>query len=156
MNLSRSHQFLCAISIVALGLPAMAQDSGAKKRLTPVEVEALPVQSGGVGTAGLGAVTTRVLFGDPTKPGLYTIELKVAPNTVIQAHTHRDTRTAIVVSGLWYFGYGPTNEQALVKGLPPGAFYTEPASESHFARTGPEGATVAITGYGPTDTVYGK
>jgi len=78
------------------------------------------------------------------------------PNTVIQAHTHRDTRTAIVVGGLWYFGYGPTNEQALVKGLPPGAFYTEPAGESHFARTGPEGATVAITGYGPTDTVYGK
>jgi len=104
----------------------------------------------------LPAVTTRVLFGDPTKSGLYTIELKVAPNTVIQAHTHRDTRTAVVVSGLWHFGYGPKNEQALVKALPPGAFYTEPAGESHFARTGPEGATVSITGYGPTDTVYGK
>jgi quercetin dioxygenase-like cupin family protein len=97
-----------------------------------------------------------VLFGDPTKSGLYTIELKVAPNTVIQAHTHRDTRTAVVIGGLWYFGYGPRNEQALVKALPPGAFYTEPAGESHFARTGPEGATVSITGYGPTDTVYGK
>ena len=91
-----------------------------------------------------------------TKSGLYTIELKVAPNTVIQAHTHRDTRTAVVISGLWYFGYGPKNEQALVKALPPGAFYTEPAGESHFARTGPEGATVSITGYGPTDTVYAK
>ena len=97
-----------------------------------------------------------MLFGDPTKAGLYTIELRVAPNTVIQAHTHRDTRTAVVVNGLWYFGYGPKNEQALVKALPAGAFYTEPAGESHFARTGPEGATVSITGYGPTDTVYGK
>ena len=28
--------------------------------------------------------------------------------------------------------------------------------ESHFARTGPEGATVSITGYGPTDTVDAK
>ena len=82
--------------------------------------------------------------------------LKVAPNTIIQAHTHRDTRTAVVISGLWHFGYGPKNEQALVKGLPLGAFYTEPAGESHFARTGPEGATVSITGYGPTDTVYAK
>ncbi len=45
------------------------------------------------------------------------------------------------------------HEQTLVKALPPGAFYTEPAGEPHFARTGPEGATVSITGYGPTDTV---
>jgi hypothetical protein len=48
--------------------------------------------------------------------------------SLIQAHTHRDTRTAVVISGLWYFGYGPKNEQALVKALPPGAFYTEPAA----------------------------
>ena len=116
-----------------------AQDGQMKRRLTPKEIEAVPSESAGAGTSGLPAVTTRVLFGDPTKSGLYTIELRVAPNTVIQAHTHRDTRTAVVVSGLWYFGYGPTNNQALVKALPPGAFYTEPASESHFARTGPRG-----------------
>ena len=147
---------LCVLSLFALTLPATGQDGEMKRRLTPKEIEALPSQSAGAGTSGLPAVTTRVLFGDPTKSGLYTIELNVAPNTVIQAHTHRDTRTAVVVSGLWYFGSGPKNEQALVKPLPQGAFYTEPASESHFARTGPEGATVTITGYGPTDTVYGK
>src|SRR5580765_617584 len=156
MDRPRHGQLLCVVSLLALTVLATAQDSQVKRRLTPKEIEALPAESGGAGTSGLVAVTTRVLFGDPTKPGLYTIELKVAPNTVIQAHTHRDTRTAIVVGGLWYFGYGPRNEQALVKGLPPGAFYTEPAGESHFARTGPEGATVAITGYGPSDTVYGK
>src|SRR6185436_18133691 len=48
-------------------------------------IEALPSESAGAGTSGLQAVTTRVLFGDPTKSGLYTIELRVAPNTVIQA-----------------------------------------------------------------------
>ena len=147
---------LCVMSLLTLSLVAAAQDGQVKRRLTPKEIEALPSESAGAGTSGLPAVTTRVLFGDPTKSGLYTIELKVAPNTVIQAHTHRDTRTAVVISGLWYFGYGPKNEQALVKALPPGGFYTEPAGESHFARTGPEGATVSITGYGPTDTVYGK
>ena len=147
---------LCVMSLLALSLLAAAQDGQVKKRLTPKEIEALPSQTAGAGKAGLPAVTTRVLFGDPTKSGLYTIELKVAPNTVIQAHTHRDTRTAVVISGLWYFGYGPKNEQALVKALPLGAFYTEPAGESHFARTGPEGATVSITGYGPTDTVFAK
>jgi quercetin dioxygenase-like cupin family protein len=153
---TRYWRLFCVMSLLALSLAATAQDSQAKRRLTPKEIEALPSQSAGAGTSGLPGVTTRVLFGDPTKSGLYTIELKVAPNTVIQAHTHRDTRTAVVVSGLWYFGYGPKNEPGLVKGLPPGSFYTEPAGESHFARTGPEGATVSITGYGPTDTVCGK
>jgi quercetin dioxygenase-like cupin family protein len=156
MDRPRYGQLLCVISFLALSLLAAAQDTQVKRRLTPREIEELPSESAGAGTSGLPAVTTRVLFGDPTKPGLYTIELKVAPNSVIQAHTHRDTRTAVVISGLWHFGYGRKNEQALVKALPPGAFYTEPAGESHFARTGPEGATVSITGYGPTDTVYAK
>ena len=151
-----SWPLLCVMWLLALSLVATAQDGQVKRRLTPKEIEALATESAGAGTSGLPAVTTRVLFGDPTKSGLYTIELRVAPNTVIQAHTHRDTRTAVVVNGLWYFGYGPKNEQALVKALPPGAFYTEPAGEPHFARTGPEGATVSITGYGPTDTVYVK
>jgi quercetin dioxygenase-like cupin family protein len=152
----RVRPLLCAISLLALSPLATAQDGQPKTRLLPKEIEALPSQSAGAGTSGLPAVTTRLLFGDPTKPGLYTIELRVAPNTVIQAHTHRDMRTAVVVSGLWYFGYGPKNEQTLVKALPPGSFYTEPAGEVHFARTGTEGATVSITGYGPTDTVYSK
>ena len=156
MDRLRSWPLLSVMWLLALSLVAAAQDGQVKRRLTPKEIEALPTQSAGAGTSGLPAVTTRVLFGDPTKSGLYTIELRVAPNTVIQAHTHRDTRTAVVVNGLWYFGYGPKNEEALVKALPPGAFYTEPAGESHFARTGPEGATVSITGYGPTDTVYTK
>ena len=156
MDRLRYGQLLCVISFLALSLLAAAQDTQVKRRLTPKEIEALPTENAGAGTSGLPAVTTRVLFGDPTKPGLYTIELKVAPNSVIQAHTHRDTRTAVVISGLWHFGYGPKNEQALVKALPLGAFYTEPAGEWHFARTGPEGATVSITGYGPTDTAYAK
>ena len=156
MGRLRNWPLVCVMSLLAVTLVGTAQDGQVKRRLTPEEIEGLPSQSAGAGTAGSAAVTTRVLFGDPMKPGLYTIELKVAPNTVIQAHTHQDTRTAVVVSGLWHFGYGPKNEQALVKALPPGAFYTEPAGESHFARTGPEGATVSITGYGPTDTVYGK
>ena len=156
MDRLRYGQLLCVISFLALSLLAAAQDTQVKRRLTPREIEELPSESAGAGTSGLPAVTTRVLFGDPTKSGLYTIELRVAPNTVIQAHTHRDTRTAVVISGLWHFGYGPRNEQGLVKALPAGAFYTEPAGESHFARTGPEGATVSITGYGPTDTVYAK
>ena len=107
MDRLRCWPLLC-VSLLALSPVATAQDGQAKRRLTPKEIEALPSESAGAGTSGLPAVTTRVLFADPTKAGLYTIQLQVAPNTVIQAHTHRDTRTAVVVSGVWYFGYPRT------------------------------------------------
>ena len=156
MNRLRGGRLLCVTSLLAWSVVATAQDSQVKKRLTPKEIEALPSDERRRRHVRIAGRHNASPLRRPTKSGLYTIELRVAPNTVIQAHTHRDTRTAVVISGLWHFGYGPKNEQALVKALPPGAFYTEPAGESHFARTGPEGATVSITGYGPTDTVYGK
>ena len=147
---------VCIVSILGWTVATAGQQRDLRTRLTPAEVDAVQTEVAGAGTSGLPAVTTRVLFGDPTKPGLYTIELRIAPSTTIQAHTHRDTRTAVVLDGVWYFGYGPRNEPSLEKGLERGSFYTEPAGQSHFARTGSEGATVAITGYGPTDTVYAK
>jgi len=147
---------VCFVSILGSTVVTAGQQRDLRTRLTPAEVDAVQTEVAGAGTSGLPAVTTRVLFGDPTKPGLYTIELRIAPSTTIQAHTHRDTRTAVVLDGVWYFGYGPRNEPSLEKGLERGSFYTEPAGQSHFARTGSEGATVAITGYGPTDTVYAK
>lgn len=150
------HRAICIVAVLGWTAATAGQEQDLRKRLTSAEVDAVRTEVAGAGTSGLPAVTTRVLFGDPAKPGLYTIELRIAPNTTIQAHTHRDTRTALVVDGLWYFGYGSKNEPALEKGLGRGSFYTEPSGQSHFARTGPEGATVAITGYGPTDTVYAK
>jgi hypothetical protein len=48
----------------------------------------------------------RVLRGDPTRPGVYTIQLEVPENTRIEAHDHPDDRVATVVSRTWDFGYG--------------------------------------------------
>ncbi len=75
-------------------------------------------------------------------------------HTVIQAHTHRDDRVAIVVSGTRYFGYGARHDAATLKPLPAGSFYTEPAGQPHFAATKDEPVTVFITGHGPSDTNY--
>jgi len=71
-------------------------------------------------------------------------------------HTHRDSRTAIVISGVWYFGYGPAADAAAEKALPVGSFYTEPSGVAHFAETKADPVVVYITGIGPTDTVYVK
>src|SRR6266403_5166848 len=123
-------------------------------RLTPGEIAAKDAGGAGAGTSGVAGIQTTVLLGDPSKPGLYTIRLSIPANAVIQAHTHRDNRAAIVMSGTWYFGYGRVADPAATKPLPPGSFYTEPGGVAHFALTKAEPVVVDITGFGPTDTVY--
>ncbi len=131
-----------------------AQDTGSRQRLIPGEIDALAPTGAGAGTSGVSGIQTRVLKGDPTRAGLYTIELRVPANTRIEAHVHPDDRVATVVSGTWYFGYGARFEEARIKALPPGSFYTEPPDEPHFARTGDAAVVVQITGFGPTGTRY--
>ena len=123
-------------------------------RMTPAEIEAIPSGGAGPGSSGVSGIQTTVLNGDPTGSGPYTIRISVPPHTRIQAHTHRDSRTAVVVSGAWYFGYGPQAQEGSVKPLPPGSFYSEPAGVPHFALTRDQPAVVYIFGAGPTDTVF--
>lgn len=122
--------------------------------LTPREIAARASTGAGTGTSGLPGIRTRVLRGDPAKPGLYTIELRVPAHTRIEAHTHPDDRVVTVVSGVWSFAYGPRFDAKALKALPPGSFYTEPPDLSHFAQTGKTPVIVHITGYGPTGTTY--
>jgi quercetin dioxygenase-like cupin family protein len=124
------------------------------RTLGVAEIGALARGGAGVGTSGVGGIQTIVLSGDPAKAGPYAIELKIPAHTRIAAHTHRDSRLAMVVSGDWHFGYGGTADDAHASVLTQGAFYTEPANAPHFAFTGDQPAEVFITGTGPSDTHF--
>jgi quercetin dioxygenase-like cupin family protein len=123
-------------------------------RLSPDDVDGLQAHDSGAGTSGVSGIRTTVVAGDPRNPGAYTIRLSIPANTRIKAHTHRDDRTAVVVSGVWYFGYGPDPNTVAEKALPAGSFYTEPGGVAHFAETKASPVLVYITGSGPTDTIY--
>jgi len=139
---------------LAVALGAARVEPVQPVRLVPDEIAAKAAHSAGAGTSGIRGIRTTILEGDPSKPGLYTIRLDIPPNTTIAAHTHRDDRAAVVISGTWYFGYGRVATAAAVRPLTMGSFYTEPAGVAHFAMTKSEPVVVSITGYGPTDTVY--
>ncbi len=144
-------------SVLALcvGLIATARAASTDQiRLTPNEIAARAIAGAGTGTSGVNGIRTTVLQGDPSKPGIYTIRLSIPANTRIAAHTHRDNRAAIVISGTWNFGYGKIAREELTRPLTAGSFYTEPAGVAHFAFTGSGPVVVYITGYGPSDTVY--
>jgi pimeloyl-ACP methyl ester carboxylesterase/quercetin dioxygenase-like cupin family protein len=123
-------------------------------RLTPAELLARAAGEAGAGTSGVSGIRTRILNGDPTRGGLYTIQLTVPANVRIEAHDHPDERSATVISGTWYFGYGAQFDDRALKALPAGSFYTEPRNQPHFARTGNAPVVLQISGIGPTGTTY--
>jgi quercetin dioxygenase-like cupin family protein len=126
----------------------------ARMRITPNEIRTNQTGTENIGSSLLEGVSTKVLYGDPSKPGFYTIVLSVPAHTTVAAHTQRDDRVATVVSGTWHFGYGDHFTDQALKTLPPGSVYSEPAGGNHFAKTGGEAVLVRISGYGPTDTHY--
>lgn len=134
---------------------ASTSSSLPEMRMTPLEVPGVAVSGNSqIGSSMRGGVHTKVLFGDPAKAGFYSILLFVPEHTTIQAHSHRDDRTATVDSGEWQLGYGGHFEEKWLKTLPAGSVYSEPAGRDHFARSGNTPAIVHICGYGPTDTRY--
>jgi len=143
---------ILAVLIVAAGSVLIAQSG--ELRVSPSDVKWPAPAAGGIGSSGVSGTQTVVLKGDPSKPGLYTMLLRVGPNTKIEAHAHPDDRVATVISGTWYFGYGKQFNEAALKQLPPGSVYTEPPNAHHFAMTRAEGVTIQITGTGPSGTVY--
>ena len=135
--------------------PAVAQPG----RLVPAalsleETQVMETSAAGPGASQIGGVRTVRLYGDPAQPGPYVLEIRVPPNTRIAAHTHHDDRTATVISGQWFFGYGDRAAETPVKPLTAGGLYTEPGGTPHYAFTREQPAVVRLTGMGPSDTTY--
>jgi quercetin dioxygenase-like cupin family protein len=139
--------------VITFAVARIGAQSGAMI-VTPNEVKWPPSAAGAVGTSGVAGIQTVVLKGDPSKPGLYTLLLRLGPNQKIEAHAHPDDRVAVVVAGTWYFAYGRQFDESKLRALPQGSFYTEPPNVDHFAMTKGEGVTIQITGTGPSATKY--
>ena len=144
----------CLSVLVIIGASVTLGAQSGELRVAPSDVKWPAPAAGGVGSSGVAGTQTVILKGDPAKPGLYTMLLRVGPNTKIEAHAHPDDRVATVISGTWYFGYGKQFNEAALKPLPPGSVYTEPPNAHHFAMTRGEGVTIQITGTGPSGTTY--
>lgn len=148
---------MAALTVLGVGLTfgaGLLAQGGGEQRLAPTEIKWPAPAAGGVGTSGVQGTQTVILKGDPSKPGLYTMLLRVGPNTRIEAHAHPDDRVATVISGTWYFGYGKQFNESALKMLPAGSFYTEPPGVDHFAMTRQEGVVIQISGTGPSGTAY--
>src|SRR6202521_2929728 len=101
-SLQMRMKILAGLSLASL----LCAQSLPEMRMLPEEMRGGAGDGNQIGSSGLAGVHTKVLFGDPSKAGFYSILLFVPSHVTIEAHTHRDNRMATVVSGEWRFGYG--------------------------------------------------
>lgn len=144
---------VATVGVLMLAAPLVGGQD-ATQRVAPSEVKWPSGASSTVGTSAVAGIETVILKGNPSQPGLYTMLLRLGPNTRIEAHSHPDDRVGTVISGTWYFGYGRVFDETKLKALPPGSFYTEPPDADHFAMTRSEGVVIQVTGVGPSATTY--
>ncbi len=92
-----------------------------------------------------------VLFGDPTKPGLYGVLTKwTAGNHFSRPHFHPNDRFITVLSGTWWVGSGPNFDPASgTVPMPAGSFVTHYGKQVHWDGAKDVDAVLLIVGEGP-------
>lgn len=99
-------------------------------------------------------VETAVLYGDPTKAGLYVVRLKLPAGAKVMPHIHPgESRTMTVLSGTLYFGFGAEFDETKLKPYPPGTFFTELPTTPHFVAAKDGDVIFQATGIGPSGMV---
>ena len=94
-----------------------------------------------------------VLFGDPTKEGLFALRVKFPAGYAIPPHTHPVDEVVTVVSGSFQLGMGETADKGAATTLPAGSFIALPPEMAHFAYADEE-TVVQITTVGPWGLTY--
>lgn len=94
-----------------------------------------------------------VISGDPSKPGLYVVRLRMPAGYKIQAHWHPTDEHVTVLSGSFALGMGDKFDKAKLKNLPVGGYGLLPANMHHFAMA-TTAATIQVHGVGPFQLTY--
>ena len=98
-----------------------------------------------------GSVTqTAILFGDPSKPGLYVQLLKRGPDDWSQPHSHPNDRFLTILAGTMRIGTGSKFDKNNTVALGPGSIVKDIANQVHYDGSGPDGLTLEIIGMGPS------
>jgi quercetin dioxygenase-like cupin family protein len=98
-------------------------------------------------------VERATIFGDPTKPGIYVVQVKFPRGIMSRPHYHAEDRHATVIKGTWYTGTGERFTPNETVAVPTGGYMMHPAGEIHYDGALEEEVIVRIVGFGPSRTV---
>ena len=89
-----------------------------------------------------------VLEGDPKKPGLFTLRLRIPGGSRMAPHWHPRDERVTVLSGAVAVGFGDVLDESKVTRFGPGSYYVNPANSHHYVLFAEE-SVVQVTGIGP-------
>ena len=145
-NLMPHARMICLLLCLVAGLaqPAFAEADDRPLMKLPQEIEysGAPDQ-----------LQSAVVFGDPTKPGLYVQRFRFPPGLKVPPHWHpEEMRTVVVLSGTLYYAFGEHWDEKKLTALPPGSFFYEPPHVPHFAWAKDGEVILQLTAIGPSGT----
>ena len=94
-----------------------------------------------------------VIEGDPGKPGLFTMRLRMPSGYRIPPHFHPTDEHVTVLQGTFLVGMGETWDAAKLSPLPTGTFGMIPTGHRHFAQARGE-VIIQLHGVGPWSLSY--
>jgi hypothetical protein len=133
--------------LIFLTLPLLLAGSSAQAKTAPAALKwgaAPPALPSGAEMA--------LVSGDPTKKGMFVVELKMPANYAVPPHWHPTNETVKVLSGKLH--YGMTDKlMTSAKTLTPGHSVTMTARMHHWVHA-PAAATLQVSGMGPFAITY--
>ncbi len=126
--------------------PLTAQAQTTTKDFVTIKREQIVWKDGDLG------VKSTVLFGDPTKPGLYIVRNIFPAGIMSTPHSHDQDRYVTVIRGTWNAGTSPSWDPASTNPLPTGSVMFHPAGAVHFDGSIKDETEVQIMGMGPVTT----
>jgi quercetin dioxygenase-like cupin family protein len=133
---------------VAAVVPAAADSITEHTVLAPQEIKWAP----GPGSIPPGAEAA-VLYGDPSKEGLFALRLKLPHGYHIPPHWHPKPEVVTVLSGTFRLGTGKTADQSKAEPLPAGSFFAFAPGMAHYAYA--DGDTIIqLNSTGPWGLTY--
>jgi hypothetical protein len=93
--------------------------------------------------------SSAVLYGDPTKPGLYIMLNKWHAHHNSRPHFHPNDRFITVLSGTWWVNTGSKYDPDHMVPMPTGSFVTHYGKQIHYDGAKDEDTVLEIVGEGP-------
>jgi quercetin dioxygenase-like cupin family protein len=99
-------------------------------------------------------VRLAVLVGDPTKPGLYVVRIKLPEGARVMPHTFPEDCICTVLEGTFCVGAGELFDTGAMTGLRPGSVVVLPGGQPHFHSAQWGECVVQLTAAGPLGLRY--
>ena len=144
MRSMKSCLVLILAPVIAAGAYAQGAGDAIVKLPDQIEWKAAAVSPG---------PSTAILYGDPSKPGVYVTRTKFPAGFKLGPHTHSEEwRTVVVLSGTIHYGLGDKWDDSKLQLRPAGSFFSEAKTVPHFVWAKDGEVIIQTTAMGPSGT----